>query len=78
MPLMQACFTRCGQPIPMRVDKYDYLFTENQDGVFVANVTAEDHIKYLLETGNFKMYESPTKTAGAGKNQKPEGGSEKK
>ena len=61
MPLMQACFTRCGEPIQMRVDKFDYLFTENQYGDFVANVTSEDHIKYLLKTGNFKMYTAPTR-----------------
>ena len=57
MPLMQACFTRCGEPIHMRVDKMDYLFTETQTGDFVANITDEAHIKHLLQTGNFKMYD---------------------
>lgn len=61
MPLMQACFNRCGEPIHMRVDKFDYLFTENQYGDFVANVTSEDHIKYLIQTGNFKAYTTPTR-----------------
>ena len=46
----------------MRVDKFDYLFTENQYGDFVANVTSEDHIKYLMKTNNFKMYTPPTRS----------------
>ena len=59
MPFMQACFTRCGQPIPMRVDRHDYLFTENEHGDFIANITDPAHEKHLLETGNFKLYEPP-------------------
>ena len=58
--IMQAKFTRCGQPISMRVDKFDYLFTENQYGDFVARVSSEDHVKHLVETGNFRIYEPPT------------------
>jgi hypothetical protein len=58
--IMQASFTRCGQPIPMRVEKFDYLFTENQYGDFVASIVSEDHVKHLLDTGNFKEYVPPT------------------
>jgi len=57
--IMQTCFTRCGQPIPMRVEKFDYLFTENQHGDFTCNVLSEDHCKHLIETGNFKEYVAP-------------------
>lgn len=57
MPLMRALFDRCGQPIPMRVDKFDYLFTEDASGNFVANVANEEHIDYLLGTKNFEMYD---------------------
>ena len=52
--IMQANFTRCGQPIPMRVEKFDYLFTENQYGDFVASVVSEDHVKHLIDTDNCK------------------------
>jgi hypothetical protein len=61
MSLMQALFTRCGQPIPMRVEKFDYLFTENVHGHFVCRVASEDHVVYMEETGNFKKYTPPTR-----------------
>lgn len=57
---MRAKFNRCGQPIPMRVDKIDYVFQENHAGDFVANITAEDHVHYLEQTGNFELYEAPS------------------
>ena len=59
--LMQALFTRGGQPIPMRVDKFDYLFTENHTGDFVCNVISDDHAQHMLSTGNFKEYVPPTR-----------------
>jgi hypothetical protein len=61
MSLMQALFTRCGQPIPMRVEKFDYLFTENVHGHFVCRVASEDHVAYMEETGNFERYTPPTR-----------------
>lgn len=60
MPLIKALFTRCGQPIPMRVDKFEYLFTENPYGDFVASVSAEEHVNHMLQTGNFELYTPPT------------------
>ena len=57
MTLMRAKFERCGEPIPMRVDKRDYLFQENHVGDFVAKVDAEDHVNYLLATENFEIYD---------------------
>jgi len=59
--LIQALFTRGGQPIPMRVDKFDYLFTENHTGDFVCNVISDDHAQHMLSTGNFKAYVAPTR-----------------
>lgn len=60
MPLMRAKFERCGEPIPMRVDKRDYLFQENHAGDFVANIDSEEHAHYLEDTGNFELYTPPT------------------
>ena len=55
MPLMRAKFERCGQPIPMRIDKRDYIFQKDHTGDFVAIVDAENHVNYLLDTGNFEI-----------------------
>lgn len=52
---MKAKFERCGQPIPMRVDKRDYLFQKDHNGDFVALVEAENHVNHLLGTGNFEI-----------------------
>ena len=60
MALMRAKFERCGQPIPMRVDKMDYTFQKNHAGDFVCDIHAEDHVHYLEETGNFEMYTPPS------------------
>lgn len=56
--IMQATFTRCGDPIPMRVDKRDYLFQENPNGDFVAIIDSEEHVSYLKQTGNFVVYDA--------------------
>ena len=58
MALMRAKFERCGEPIPMRVDKRDYLFQEDHNGNFVAKIDSEDHVNYLLATGNFEVVET--------------------
>ena len=58
MPLMRAKFERCGEPIPMRVEKRDYLFQENHKGDFVAFVDSVPHTQYLLDTGNFEIVEA--------------------
>lgn len=55
--MMKAKFTRCGEPIPMRVDKRDYLFQENPAGDFVAIIDSEEHANYLEKTGNFERYD---------------------
>lgn len=55
MPLMRAKFERCGQPIPMRIEKRDYIFQKDHTGDFVAMVDAENHVNYLIETGNFEI-----------------------
>jgi hypothetical protein len=55
---MQATFSRCGEPIPMRVDKRDYLFQENPNGDFVAIIDSEEHVSYLKQTGNFVVYDA--------------------
>lgn len=55
MPLMRAKFERCGQPIPMRIEKRDYIFQKDHRGDFVAMVDAENHVNYLLDTGNFEI-----------------------
>jgi hypothetical protein len=55
---MKATFSRCGEPIPMRVDKRDYLFQENPNGDFVAIIDSEEHVSYLLQTGNFVKYDA--------------------
>lgn len=55
--LMKAKFERCGEPIPMRVDKRDYLFQKNPAGDFVAIIDSEEHAKYLEHTGNFERYD---------------------
>lgn len=56
--IMKATFSRCGEPIPMRVDKRDYLFQENPNGDFVAIIDSEEHVSYLLQTGNFVKYDA--------------------
>lgn len=63
--IMKAKFTRCGEPIPMRVGKRDYLFQENPHGDFVAIVESEEHSHYLEQTGNFEVYDAEAAKAAA-------------
>ena len=63
--IMKAKFSRCGDPIPMRVDKRDYLFQENPHGDFVAIVDSEEHVSYLKQTGNFEIYDPKAAKAAA-------------
>lgn len=65
MALMRAKFERCGEPIPMRVDKRDYLFQEDHNGDFVAKIDSEDHVNYLLATGNFEIVDGQNPKAEA-------------
>ena len=68
MPLMKALFERCGEPIPMKVDKRDYLFQKNPNtGEFVDIIESEPHVNYLLKTGNFALVEDEATEAKAGK-----------
>lgn len=55
--LMRAKFTRCDEPIHMRVDKRDYLFQKNPAGDFVAIIDSAEHANYLEQTGNFERYD---------------------
>lgn len=65
MALMRAKFERCGEPIPMRVEKRDYLFQETHSGDFVAKIDSEDHVNRLLATGNFEIYDEKAAIARA-------------
>jgi len=56
--VMKAKFSRCGEPIPMKVDKRDYLFQENPHGDFVAIIESEEHVHYLEQTENFEVYDA--------------------
>lgn len=39
----------------MRIEKRDYIFQKDHTGDFVAMVDAENHVNYLLDTGNFEI-----------------------
>lgn len=59
--LMQAMFSRCGESIPMRVNRFDYVFKANEHGDMVCDVNSEEHIKILKHMGTFHEYEKPVK-----------------
>lgn len=57
--LMQATFSRCGESIPMRVNRFDYVFQANKHGDMVCNVSSDEHIKILKHMGTFQEYDPP-------------------
>jgi hypothetical protein len=55
--LMQAKFSRGGEPFKMRVHRFEYTFEANKHGDMVCDVMSEEHAKELLEMGNFQEYD---------------------
>lgn len=57
--LIQALFSRGGDPIHMRVQRFDYLFEKNRHGDMVCEVISDEHSSMLISMGNFKEYIPP-------------------
>lgn len=54
---IQALFSRGdGDSFHMRVDRFDYKFERNPHGNMVCEVFSDEHVKRLIDTGNFALY----------------------
>ena len=55
--LIKALFSRGGSPIHYNVDGINYVFEQQDDGEFVCDISFSAHVNYVLQTGNFCVYE---------------------
>ena len=55
--IMETLISRGGYPVHYRINGFNYLFRRNDDGDFVCPVLSGDHVKMMLATGNFRVYE---------------------
>lgn len=54
--LMETLISRGGMPVRYRINGFEYVFSQNDDGDFVCPVLSGDHIKLMVSTGNFRIY----------------------
>ena len=60
--IMETLISRGGYPVHYRINGFNYLFRRNDDGHFVCPVLSGDHVKMMLATGNFRIYEPKVPT----------------
>ena len=54
--LMETLISRGGMPVRYRINGFEYVFRQNDDGHFVCPVLSGEHRKLLESTGNFRLY----------------------
>lgn len=55
--IMETLISRGGYPVHYRINGFNYVFRRNDDGHFVCPVLSGEHVKMMLATGNFRVYE---------------------